>query len=237
MIRIGVLALQGDFAEHVAVFSGLAVEAPEVRLPEQLEGLDGLVVPGGESTTFTRLMAEYGLLEPIRRLAEDGVPIWGTCAGMIVLARRVSDLPQPGLGLMDIVVERNAFGRQVDSFEADLTVPALGQEPFPGVFIRAPIIREAGPGVEVLARLPARPAGGPASVSGRADGLNPDGAAVVAARQGHLLATAFHPELTGDTRLHRYFLDLAESRRPSPPLEVSPPLAESAEADIPGTLP
>ncbi len=210
MIRIGVLALQGDFAEHVAAFSRLGVEAGEVRLPEQLSGLDGLVVPGGESTTFTRLMAEYGLLEPIRRLAEDGMPIWGTCAGMIVLARRASDLARPGLGLMDVVVERNAFGRQVDSFEAELTIPALGQEPFPAVFIRAPIIREVGRDVEVLARLPA-------SATGRARGPSRDGTAVVAARQGHLLATAFHPELTDDTRLHRYFLDLVDISSSAPP--------------------
>ena len=214
MIRIGVLALQGDFAEHVAVFSRLGVEAHEVRLPEQLDTLGGLVIPGGESTTFTRLMADYALLEPIRRLAEDGVPIWGTCAGMIVLARQASPLPRPGLGVMDIVVERNAFGRQVDSFEAALVIPVLGPEPFPAVFIRAPIIRGVGPEVEVLARLPA-------SATGRACGASLDGGTVVAARQGHptgvcLLATAFHPELTGDPRLHRYFLALVEARRQPP---------------------
>jgi 5'-phosphate synthase pdxT subunit len=208
-MKLGVLALQGDFAEHVAVFSGLGAEAHEVRLPEQLDGLDGLVIPGGESTTFTRLMAEYALREPIRRLAGDGVPIWGTCAGMIVLARQASHLPRPGLGVMDIVVERNAFGRQVDSFEAALLIPVLGQEPFPAVFIRAPIIRQVGPGVEVLARLPA-------SATGGAHGASLDGGTVVAARQGHLLATAFHPELTGDPRLHRYFLALVEARRQRP---------------------
>ncbi len=217
MIRIGVLALQGDFVEHVAVFSRLGVEAHEVRLPEQLDTLDGLVIPGGESTTFTRLMADYALLEPIRRLAEDGVPIWGTCAGMIVLARQASHLPRPGLGVMDIVVERNAFGRQVDSFEAALVIPVLGPEPFPAVFIRAPIIRQVGPEVEVLARLPA-------SATGRAYGASLDGGTVVAARQGHLLATAFHPELTGDPRLHRYFLALVEAHR-------QPPLAPSARPE------
>jgi 5'-phosphate synthase pdxT subunit len=221
MIRIGVLALQGDFAEHVAVFSRLGVEALEVRLPEQLDGIHGLVIPGGESTTFTRLMDDYGLLEPIRRLAEDGVPIWGTCAGMIVLARQASHMPRPGLGIMDIVVERNAFGRQVDSFEAALAMPVLGQEPFPAVFIRAPVIRQVGPGVEVLARLPASATGGPARPDGGARGASLDGGAVVAARQGHpagvcLLATAFHPELTGDPRLHRYFLALVEARRQGP---------------------
>jgi 5'-phosphate synthase pdxT subunit len=215
-MKVGVLALQGDFAEHAAVFSRLGVEAHEVRLPEQLDGLDGLVIPGGESTTFTRLMADYALLEPIRRLAEDGVPIWGTCAGMIVLARQASHLSRPGLGVMDIVVERNAFGRQVDSFEAALAIPVLGQEPFPAVFIRAPIIRQVGPGVEVLARLPASATGGPAHPDGGAHGASLDGGSVVAARQGHLLATAFHPELTGDPRLHQYFLALVEARRQTP---------------------
>jgi len=227
-MKVGVLALQGDFAEHVAVFSRLGVEAREVRLPEQLEDLDGLVVPGGESTTFTHLMADYALLEPIRRLAGAGVPIWGTCAGMIVLARQVSELPRPGLGLMDIVVERNAFGRQVDSFEAKLAMPALGQEPFPAVFIRAPIICEVGPDVEVLARLSALPSDGSRHAS-------PDGAPIVAARQGHLLATSFHPELTSDTRLHRYFLDMVEGRGRSRAPEAAAP--SSAEANVPGTLP
>jgi len=212
-MNIGVLALQGDFAEHEAVLARLGARPVKVRLPEQLDTLDGLVIPGGESTTFTRLMADYALLEPIRRLAEDGVPIWGTCAGMIVLARQASHLPRPGLGVMDIVVERNAFGRQVDSFEAPLLIPALGPEPFPAVFIRAPIIRQVGPEVEILARLPA-------SATGRACGASLDGGTVVAARQGHLLATAFHPELTGDPRLHRYFLALVEAHR-QPPLGAS----------------
>jgi 5'-phosphate synthase pdxT subunit len=237
MIRIGVLALQGDFAEHVAVFSGLGVEAREVRLPGQMDGLDGLVIPGGESTTFTRLMAEYGLQEPIRRLAEDGVPIWGTCAGMIVLARQASHMPLPGLGVMDIVVERNAFGRQVDSFEAALVIPVLGKEPFPAVFIRAPIISQVGPAVEVLARLPASASERPARPGGGAQGPSLDGGTVVAARQGHLLATAFHPELTGDPRLHRYFLALVEARRqrpvgPSARPEVAPLPVEGAKGTL-----
>jgi len=219
---IGVLALQGDFEEHVAVFSRLGIEAHEVRLPEQLDGLHGLVIPGGESTTFTHLMAEYGLLEPIRRLAKDGVPIWGTCAGTIVLARQASDMPRPGLDIMDIVVERNAFGRQVDSFEAVLLMPVLGQEPFPAVFIRAPIIRQVGPEVEVLARLPAPATGGPASRDGGSHGASLDGGTVVAARQGHLLATTFHPELTSDSRLHRYFLALAEAHRQTPSPGAAP---------------
>jgi len=237
MIRIGVLALQGDFAEHVAVFCRLGVDAHEVRLPEQMDGIHGLVIPGGESTTFTRLMAEYGLLEPIRRLAEDGVPIWGTCAGMIVLARRVSHLPRPGLGIMDIVVERNAFGRQVDSFEADLLIPVLGQEPFPAVFIRAPIIRQVGPEVEVLARLPASATGGPARPDGGAQGASLDGGTVVAARQGHLLATTFHPELTGDPRLHRYFLALVEMREASPPSAGGPSAGGELQENTPHTRP
>jgi 5'-phosphate synthase pdxT subunit len=219
---IGVLALQGDFAEHAAALARLGVEAREVRLPEHLDGLDGLVIPGGESTTLTRLMSDYGLLEPIRRLAEDGVPIWGTCAGMIVLARQASDLAQPGLGIMDIVVDRNAFGRQVDSFEAMLTIPALGSEPFPAVFIRAPVIRQVGPVVEVLARLPAPETG-----------TNHDGAAIVAVRQGRVLATAFHPELTDDLRLHRYFLTLIDpARRPSPP-KAAPPTAQPTRGNRP----
>ena len=229
MIRIGVLALQGDFAEHVAVFSRLGVEAREVRLPEQLDGLDGLVIPGGESTTFTHLMAEYGLLEPIRRLAKDGVPIWGTCAGTIVLARQASDMPRPGLDIMDIVVERNAFGRQVDSFEAALLMPVLGQAPFPAVFIRAPIIRQVGPEVEVLARLPASATGEPARPGGGGHGASLDGGTVVAARQGHLLATTFHPELTSDPRLHRYFLALAEAQRQTSSPGEAPLLREGVK--------
>jgi 5'-phosphate synthase pdxT subunit len=225
-MKIGVLALQGDFAEHVAVFSRLGVEVCEVRLPEQLEDLDGLVIPGGESTTFTRLMVDYGLLEPLRRLAEDGLPIWGTCAGMIVLARQASDLPRPGLGVMDIVVDRNAFGRQVDSFEAALKMPALGPEPFPATFIRAPLIREVGPEVEVLARLPS-------STTDGTDSADRGGTIIVAARQGHLLATAFHPELTNDLRLHRYFLTLVEQRRSSSPRQARTILAEGARGNTP----
>jgi 5'-phosphate synthase pdxT subunit len=185
---IGVLALQGDFAEHAAVLTRLGAHVVEVRLPEQLDGLDGLIVPGGESTAISRLMLRWGLLEPIRRRAREGMAVWGTCAGAILLAERTADLDREGLRLMDITVERNAFGRQVDSFEAALDVPALGQEPFPCVFIRAPKITNVGPKAEPIGRL--------------ADGT------VVAARQGRLLATAFHPELTGDPRFHEYFLSL-----------------------------
>ncbi len=187
MLRVGVLALQGDFAEHEAVLHRLGVETREVRLTSDLEGLDALIIPGGESTTMTRLMADYGLLGPLRQFAAEK-PVWGTCAGMIVLAREATDLESETLGLIDMEVQRNAFGRQVDSFETDLTVAELGSEPLHTVFIRAPVVRSVGEAVQVLARL--------------------DGQGVVAARQGHLLATAFHPELTDDDRLHRYFLSM-----------------------------
>ncbi len=186
MATIGVLALQGDFREHRQVLERLGAVVPEVRLQKDLEGLDGLIIPGGESTTIVRLMRTSDLLEPLRKLAADGFPIWGTCAGMILLAKRLDDTGMPALEAMDIAVRRNAFGRQVDSFEADLPVPVLGDPPFHAVFIRAPIIEDIGPRVEVLARLP--------------DGTP------VAARQGRLLATAFHPELTRDDRFHRFFL-------------------------------
>ncbi|MHB8618246.1 MAG: pyridoxal 5'-phosphate synthase glutaminase subunit PdxT [Chloroflexota bacterium] len=187
--KIGVLAVQGAFAEHLAVLRRLGVQAVEVRLPEQLRDLDGLIIPGGESTTIGKLMEQYGLERPVKAMAEGGKAIWGTCAGMIMLARRIEDSDQPRLAVMDIAVSRNAFGRQVDSFEQALDVPVLGPDPFHAVFIRAPLLTEAGPDVDVLARLP--------------DGR------VVAARQGHLLVTAFHPELTRDTRFHEHFLALA----------------------------
>ncbi len=189
-MRIGVLAVQGAFIEHEQVLKRIGVEPVEVRLPAHLEGLDGLIIPGGESTTIGQVAQRWGLLEPIRALARAGCPVWGTCAGMILMAKEVVDgVPgQPLLGLMDVSVRRNAFGRQVDSFEADLEVPVLGEEPFPGVFIRAPSIERVGEGVEVLARLE--------------DGQ------VVAAQQGNLLVTAFHPELTEDVRFHRYLASL-----------------------------
>lgn len=190
MSRVGVLALQGAFAEHLGILRELGVEAWEVRLPQDLEGLEGLIIPGGESTTIGKLVAAYGLLEPLRERGRAGMPMWGTCAGMILLAKDAGAPELPLLGLMDITVRRNAFGRQVASFCQELDVPALGDGPFPGVFIRAPLIERAGPGVEVLASLP-------------------DGG-MVAARQGHLLATAFHPELTPDRRFHRYFLGFAD---------------------------
>ena len=190
---IGVLALQGDFAEHVAVLKRLGARTAEVRLPEQLEGLEGLIIPGGESTTIARLMLRWELLEPVRRRAGEGMAVWGTCAGAILLAGRTADLDREGLRLMDIAVERNAFGRQVDSFEASLDVPALGPAPYPAVFIRAPKFTHVGPRAEALARL--------------ADGPG------VAARQERLLATAFHPELTEDTRFHAYFLAMTNAER------------------------
>jgi 5'-phosphate synthase pdxT subunit len=192
MATIGVLALQGDFREHREVLERLGVVAPEVRLPKDLEGLDGLIIPGGESTTIVRLMRTSHLLEPLHKLAGDDFPIWGTCAGMILLAKRLDDTGIPALEAMDITVRRNAFGRQVDSFEADLHVPALGDPPYRAVFIRAPIIEDVGPAVEVLARLREGPP--------------------VAARQGRLLATAFHPELTRDDRFHRFFLERIAQR-------------------------
>lgn len=198
MTRCGVLALQGAFVEHCQVLERLGVDAPQVRRAAELEGLDALIIPGGESTTIGKLAVSYGLVDAIRGLAQTGFPVWGTCAGMILLAKDVG-AGQPLIGMMDIVVRRNAFGRQTESFEVDLNIPVLdsmasGAErgrPFRGIFIRAPLIDRVGSGVETLAVLPEH------------------GRAVVAARQGHLLATAFHPELTDDARLHRYFLSMA----------------------------
>jgi len=193
-MRIGVLALQGAFIEHENILARIGVEPVEVRLPGELEGLDGLILPGGESTTIGQMAERWGLLEPIRAFARSGRPLWGTCAGMVLMAKEVVDgvSGQPRLELMDVMVRRNAFGRQVDSFEVGLEVPALGEEPFHAVFIRAPRIERVGKEVEILARL--------------------EDGAVVAVRQGNLLATAFHPELTDDDRFHRYFLGLASVR-------------------------
>lgn len=192
-LRIGVLALQGAFVEHMAVLERLGVDAVAVRLPEQLVRLDGLIIPGGESTAIGKLMTTYGLLEPVRRTIEDGTPVYGTCAGMILLAHDIGRHDQPLLGEMDITVERNAFGRQLDSFEEDLFIPVLGPEPFHAVFIRAPSITCVGDGAQELARLH--------------DGT------VVAAQQGTLLATAFHPELSSDTRMHEYFIAMCAATR------------------------
>jgi len=185
--RIGVLALQGDFAEHLQVLEGLAVEGIEVRLPRDLEEVDALIIPGGESTTISRFLNLYQLAGVLKERVCAGMPLWGTCAGMILLARELTESRPKPLNLVDIVVTRNAFGRQVNSFEEDLQIPTLGGHPFRGVFIRAPMIQEVGEGVEVMARL--------------SDGTP------VAARQDHTLVTTFHPELTDDTRFHAYFLD------------------------------
>lgn len=187
MATIGVLALQGDFREHREAMERLRVPTREVRLPRDLIGLEGLIIPGGESTTIVRLMRTSGLLDTLRQYAAHGFPMWGTCAGMILLAKRLDDTGIPALEAMDIGVRRNAFGRQVDSFEADLAIPILGGDPFHAVFIRAPIITDVGTKVDVLSRL--------------SDGTP------VAAREGNLLATAFHPELAPDVRLQRYFLE------------------------------
>lgn len=190
---IGVLALQGAFIEHVQKLNRLGIETREVRLPIGLEGVDGLIIPGGESTTIGKLIDRFGLRDPILRMAEEGKAVWGTCAGMILVAREVDRetraRSQPLLGLMDLTVRRNAFGSQLESFETGLDIPELGSAPFPAVFIRAPVISDTGPGVQVLARLP--------------------GGQIVAARQGNLIATAFHPELTSDNRLHAWFAVLA----------------------------
>ncbi len=192
-MRIGVLALQGAFVEHIAILNQLKVEALPVRLPQELTGLDGLVIPGGESTTISKLLLDYSLLSEIRNLARNGLPIFGTCAGMILLANKVSDLDMEPIGVMNITVRRNAFGRQKDSFENELSIPVLGEKPFLGIFIRAPVIEWANSEVEILARL--------------ADNTG------VAAKQGKLLASAFHPELTNDLRFHQYFLDIVAGHR------------------------
>jgi 5'-phosphate synthase pdxT subunit len=189
--RVGVLAYQGDVREHLAALAAVGAAAAEVRSLADLDAVDGLVVPGGESTVIGKLADRYGLLTPLRRRAEAGLPMLGTCAGMIFLAREVEGPPQDLLGVLDVRVRRNAFGRQVASFEAEVDVKGVDGGPVSGAFIRAPWVAEAGPGVEVLAEL---------------DGK------VVAVRQGGLLATAFHPELTGEVRLHRRLLDLVAER-------------------------
>jgi 5'-phosphate synthase pdxT subunit len=188
-VRIGVLALQGDFREHLRTLGGLGVDGTEVRVPGDLDGLDGLVLPGGESTTIGRLAEIYGVLDPLRRAIEDGLPVLGTCAGLIFLASATTGPEQPLLGALDATVERNAFGRQVDSFEADLTIAGLAS-PFPAVFIRAPWIIKVGGAVDVLAEV--------------ADEREPR---PVFVRQDHILATSFHPELTDDDRIHGMLID------------------------------
>jgi pyridoxal 5'-phosphate synthase pdxT subunit len=188
-VKIGVLALQGAFREHLQTLASIGVEGVPVRLPSDLDGVAGLILPGGESTTMRRLIDRWGLREPLMRLAATGAPIFGTCAGMIVLAREIAGGEPPILPLLDVTVERNAFGRQLDSFEADLSVPILGDQPVHGVFIRAPIIDRTGPDVDVLARL--------------------DDGRIVAVRERNIIAAAFHPELAGETRFHRLIATMA----------------------------
>lgn len=190
--KVGVLAVQGAFVEHEQALRDVGADTVQVRTPEQLADLDGLVIPGGESTTFGLVAERSGLLPPLRAAVSDGLPVFGTCAGLIMLAEATTAGPQPLIGGMDIVVRRNAFGRQVASFETELPVAGLGEQAVPAVFIRAPWIERAGDGVEVLA-----------TCRGRA----------VAARQGQLLVTAFHPELTEDRRLHALFVDMVRARR------------------------
>jgi 5'-phosphate synthase pdxT subunit len=195
---IGVLALQGDVREHLATLRSLGAAAVPVRRPDELAAVDGLVLPGGESTTIVKLAARFGLLEPLRTAVRDGLPVYGSCAGMILLADRILDAPpdQETVGGLDVTVRRNAFGRQVDSFEAELDLAGLEGGPVRAVFIRAPWVEKAGADVEVLGRV----------VGGAADGR------IVAVRQGNLVATSFHPELTGDRRVHALFVDIVRRR-------------------------
>jgi len=195
---VGVLALQGDFREHETALHGCGVATRRVRTTEDLEGIDALVIPGGESTTMSNLALRWGLMEPMRALVRGGLPAYGSCAGMIMLADRIEGgrPDQETIGGLDVTVLRNAFGRQVDSFEADIEIPVLGPEPVHAVFIRAPWVEHAGEAVQVLGRVPVGPAAG----------------RIVAVRQGHLLATSFHPELTGDTRVHEYFVEMVREQ-------------------------
>jgi len=204
-MKIAVLALQGDFREHIQTLESIGVEGVPVRLPADLDGVSGLILPGGESTTMRQLIQRWGLVDPIRGLAATGAPLFGTCAGMIVLSKQIVGGDPPVLPLLDVSVERNAFGRQLDSFEADLTVPVLGDAPVHAVFIRAPVIEAVGPDVDVLARL--------------------DDGRIVAVRERNVLATSFHPELAGETRFHRLVATMAAAhddpgegagRRPHP---------------------
>ena len=182
---VGVLALQGAFREHVAAVTRLGATAREVRQLKDIDGIDALIIPGGESTTMGKLLNEWNMLEPLRQRILDGMPVYGSCAGLILLCREIENSDQPRLGVLDATVRRNAFGRQVDSFETHLNIPEIGADPIPAVFIRAPVITGVGAGVTVLAE-----------VKGQA----------VAVRQNNILATSFHPELTPDTRMHSYFL-------------------------------
>ena len=189
-MTIGVLALQGDFAEHLQTLEKLGVEGKEIRLPEELATIDGFIIPGGESTTMANLLDVFDLRQPLKQAVKEGLPVWGTCAGMILLARDLEqDRPIP-LGVMDITVTRNAFGRQLESFSAELPIKQIGNKSLHATFIRAPSITRVGPAVEVLASLP--------------DGK------IIAAQEKNMLATAFHPELTSDTRMHEHFLFLVK---------------------------
>jgi len=192
-LRIGVLALQGDFEAHLKMLGELGVDGEAVRLPKHLENLDGIILPGGESTTIGKLMVLYGLDEPLQQKIREGFPIWGTCAGLILLARETDNSleGQPLLASMHMRVRRNAFGSQRESFETDLSVPVIGEAPFHAFFIRGPAIESVSPKVEVLATL--------------------DDGTIVAVREGHLLGTAFHPEICGDSRFHQYFLRIVQS--------------------------
>jgi 5'-phosphate synthase pdxT subunit len=188
-MKIGVLALQGAFREHLRTLAAIGVEGVPVRLPRDLDNVAGLILPGGESTTMRQLIERWGLRQPVLELAASGAPLFGTCAGMIVLAREIAGGEPPILPLLDVTVERNAFGRQLDSFEVDLLVPVLGDQPVHGVFIRAPVIERTGPDVDILSRL--------------------DDGRIVAVRERNIVATAFHPELAGETRFHRLVAAMA----------------------------
>ena len=185
MPRIGVLAVQGDFIEHKHLLSMLGVPTVEVRLPGHLDGIDGLIIPGGESTTIVQLLDIYKISSPLKSKVQNGLPVWGTCAGMIVLAADITDDRPKPMGIIDITVSRNAYGRQVDSFEAVVDIPKLGETPFNAIFIRAPAINSIGDSVEILATL--------------------DEGQIIAAQEGNVIVTSFHPELTDDLRFHKYF--------------------------------
>ena len=191
MASIGVLAIQGDFLEHRKMLDSIGVESREVRLPEELENLDGLIIPGGESTTIVQLIDIYGLRDPLVEKANKGLAVWGTCAGMIVIAKNLNDKRPNPLGLMDIEVSRNAFGRQIDSFETDLDINGINGPPMHAIFIRAPLVTQIGSGVEILAEV--------------GEGKP------VAVKQNRVLATSFHPELTTDARMHSMFVNIAHS--------------------------
>ena len=191
LASIGVLAIQGDFLEHRKMLDSIGVESREVRLPEELENLDGLIIPGGESTTIVQLIDIYGLRDPLVEKANKGLAVWGTCAGMIVIAKNLNDIRPNPLGLMDIEVSRNAFGRQIDSFETDLDINGINGPPMHAIFIRAPLVTQIGSGVEILAEV--------------------EEGKPVAVKQNRVLATSFHPELTADARMHSMFVNIAYS--------------------------